>query len=122
MKTKFVTIFSIIQFCLFYLTSKQRICVLIVGVGRIFSGGEGTWGFFQNFSRRGPNVAKFVFSHSKLRKQPFLLKISKSRPPSDAHGLDHNLELFVVELRYSRDKVQYKSECFRSHIFVFVFW
>jgi len=39
-------------------------------------------------------VVKFLFSQFKLRKQPFLLKFSKSRgvkapcPPSDAHG--HN--------------------------------
>ena len=29
----------------------------------------------------GPKVVKFDFSHSKLRKQPFLLKFSKSRGP-----------------------------------------
>ena len=48
-----------------------------MGVGRIFPGGGAT-GFFQSFSR-GPKVVKFVFSHLKLRKQPFLLKFSKSR-------------------------------------------
>ena len=37
-------------------------------------------------------MVKFVFSHSKLRKQPFLLNISKFKGglalPSDAHGGD----------------------------------
>ena len=40
-----------------------------------FPGGGATTGFFRTFSR----VVKFVFSYSKLRKQPFLLQISKSR-------------------------------------------
>jgi len=31
-------------------------------------------GFFQNFSRGGPKVVKFVFSQSKLRKHPFFAK------------------------------------------------
>jgi len=39
-------------------------------VGRIFSRGEATWGFFQNLSRGGQKVVKF-FYHSKLRKQHF---------------------------------------------------
>jgi len=46
--------------------------------------------FPKDFSRVGPKVVKFVFSHSKLRKQPFFLKFSKSRkanaPPSDSHA------------------------------------
>ena len=53
---------------------------------------RGTRGFFQNFSGREPEVVKFVFSYSKLRKQTFLLKIFNLGgprlpcPPSDAHG------------------------------------
>jgi len=50
---------------------------VFMGLGKIFSRG-GTRGFFQNFSRVGPKVVKFVFSHSKLRK-PFLLKRSKCK-------------------------------------------
>jgi len=49
-----------------------------MGVERIFSRG-GTGGFFQKLSREGLKVVKFVFSDSKLRKQSFLLKFSKSR-------------------------------------------
>jgi len=69
-----------------------------VGHGRrkdFFRGG--TRGFFLNFSREGPKAVIFNFSHSKPRKQPLLLKISKSRgprpspaPPSDAHWVDRN--------------------------------
>ena len=44
-----------------------------------FFPGGATRGFFQILSREWPKVVKFVFSHSKLRKQPFLLKISKYR-------------------------------------------
>jgi len=40
-----------------------------MGVERMFSNGE-TSGFFQK-------MAKLVFYHSKLRKEPFLLKIAK---------------------------------------------
>jgi len=47
------------------------------GVGRISRGGA-TRGFFQNFFGE-QKVVKFGFSHSKLKKQPFLLKFSKSR-------------------------------------------
>ena len=43
--------------------------LVCMGVGRILSRGE-----------------KFVFYHSKLRKQPFLLKFSNSCPPSDTHA------------------------------------
>jgi len=50
-----------------------------MGVGRIFSR-EGPVGDFPKiFSREGPKVVKFVFYHPKLKKQPFLLIISKSR-------------------------------------------
>ena len=56
-----------------------RVIYLIIDMGAewIFSRGA-TRGFFLNFPR-GPKVVKFHFSHSKLRKQPFLLKISQSR-------------------------------------------
>ena len=52
----------------------------IMGVGRIYSR-VGPLGNFSKFFPEGPKVAKFVFSHPKLRKQPFLLKISKYRGP-----------------------------------------
>jgi len=56
----------------------------IMGVRKTFSKGEDIWGFFQNFSRAGTKVVKFVFPHSKLRKQPFfaeIFKIQGARPP-----------------------------------------
>jgi len=49
-----------------------------MGVGRIFSRGEPVGDFPKIFSR-GPKVVKFGFYPSKLKKQPFLLIISKSR-------------------------------------------
>jgi len=60
-----------------------------------FQGGD-TRRFFQTFSE-GAKVVKFDFSHSKPRKQPFVLKFSKSRrrlgpplpPSSDAHAPKH---------------------------------
>jgi len=48
-------------------------------VGRIFSRGA-LWDLSKIFLG-GQKVVKFDFSHSKLRKQPFLLKFSKSRGP-----------------------------------------
>jgi len=48
-----------------------------MGVGRIFPGG-GHEEIFQNFSR-GAKSGEIFLSHSKLRKQPFLLTISKSK-------------------------------------------
>jgi len=66
-----------------------------MGVGRIFPGRA--IGSFSKIFLGGPKVAKFVFSHSKLRKQPFLLKFSKYRgpwplaPPSDAHVCRRNV-------------------------------
>ena len=54
--------------------------LLSMGVGRIFSKG-GQQGIFPKFFQGGPKVVKFDFSHLKLRKQPFLLKISKARGP-----------------------------------------
>jgi len=66
----------------------MRGMVRAIGVGRIFSTG-GTRRFFQNFFW-GVKSCENFFSHSKLRKQPFLLKILKSggasSPLSDAHG------------------------------------
>ena len=41
-----------------------------MGVRWIFSTGV-TGGFFQHFSRGGPKMVKFLFSRSKLQKQPF---------------------------------------------------
>jgi len=49
-----------------------------MGVGRIFSRAEPQGDFSQIFPG-GAKVVNFYVSHSKLRKQPFLLKISKSR-------------------------------------------
>jgi len=57
------------------------------GCRKDFSRGD-TRRFFQNVSRWGPKVAKFIFSHSKLQRK-FFSKIFKIRegttPPSDAH-------------------------------------
>jgi len=39
-----------------------------------------TRGFFQNFSR-GVKSGEICFSHSKPRKEPYLVKFSKSRGP-----------------------------------------
>jgi len=62
-----------------------------MGVGRIFFRGSSR-GFYQHFFQGGEKVVKFGFYPSKLKKQPFLPIISKSRgslgphaPPSDAH-------------------------------------
>jgi len=76
-----------------------------MGVGRIFSRG-GTMVFFHNFSRGEPKVVTFVFSHLKLRKQLFFLKISKSGggqgPSSDAHGVRYcAITNFKLELMQS---------------------
>ena len=52
-----------------------------------FFPGGGAPGDFSKILPGGPKVVKFVFSHLKLKKQPFVLKISKSRgapPLSDA--------------------------------------
>jgi len=51
-----------------------------------FFPGLATSGISKRFSRnREPKVVKFVFYHSKLRKQSFLLKFSNSWPPFDPH-------------------------------------
>ena len=52
--------------------------IVNMGVGRIFSMGA-VGNFPKIFSRGGPKVVKFGFYPSKLKKQPFLLIISKSR-------------------------------------------
>jgi len=44
-----------------------------------FFQGKATSGFFQRFLWGVPKVVKFVFSHSKFRKQLILLKFSKSK-------------------------------------------
>jgi len=50
-----------------------------------------TRGFFQNFSR-GVKCGEFCFfSHSKLRKQPFLIKFSKSRGAKEPLALPSNV-------------------------------
>jgi len=59
---------------------------MCMGIGKSFPGGP-LVDFSKSFSRDGgPKVVKFVFYHSKLRKQPFLLKFSNSWPPSDTHA------------------------------------
>jgi len=55
-----------------------------MGFGRIFSKG-GASGFFQMFFKCWPKVVKFVFCHSKLRKQPIFAEILKLLPHSDTH-------------------------------------
>jgi len=55
-----------------------------MGVGRIFSRGEAVGDFPKIFSRGGPKVVKFGFYLSKLKRQAFLLIISKlggCKPP-----------------------------------------
>ena len=57
-----------------------------MGVGKILSRGGGALvDFFKRFSEGGPEVVKFIFYHSKLRKQTFA-EISNSCPPSDTHA------------------------------------
>jgi len=58
--------------------------LVCMGVGRNFSRGA-TSGFFQKFFYGGPKVVKFVFYHSKLRNQHFLLKFSNSCPSSNTN-------------------------------------
>jgi len=85
-------------------------CVAGMGVGRIFFQ-EGHWGIFPKFFQGGPKVVKFVFSHSKSRNQPFLLKFLKSRwgpchppaPSSDAHGSKLQVLDAMIRLRFNRD-------------------
>jgi len=55
--------------------------LVCIGVGKILSRGA-----FQKVFLGGPKVVKFVFYHSKLRKQPFLLKFSNSCPHTDTHA------------------------------------
>ena len=64
-----------------------------MGVGGIFSRGGGALGDFSKIFPWGVKVVKYDFSHWKLRKQYFLLRISKfwrgiepSYTLSDAHG------------------------------------
>jgi len=66
-----------------------------MAIGRIFQGARV---FFQNFSRGGTKVAKFVFSRSKLRKQYFFAKMFKIQggprspcPLSNAHVRGRNM-------------------------------
>jgi len=56
-------------------------------VGRPFFSGLLGLEDFSKFFPRG-TVVIFGFTHRKLRKEPFLLKFSKSShvPPSDVHG------------------------------------
>jgi len=56
------------------------------GLRKEFFQGGHKW-IFQKFFYGGPKVVKFVFWHSKLRKQYFLLKFSNSCPSSDTHML-----------------------------------
>jgi len=58
--------------------------LVCMGFGRIYPGGH-LW-IFPKVFLRGPKVVKFVFYHSQLRKQLFLLKILNSCRPSDTHA------------------------------------
>jgi len=49
-----------------------------MGVGQIFSRGRALEDF-SKFFQEGTKSGEICFSHSKLKKQPFLLKMSKSR-------------------------------------------
>ena len=69
--------------------------------------GGATRGFFQIFFQGWPKVVKFVFSLSKLRKQPILTNISKSRgvkahpaSPSDAHECSVCVCALILFLAY----------------------
>jgi len=56
-----------------YITCEKEVIELIaahMGVGRVFSKGV-TLGDFSKIFPGGSKVVKFVFSHSKVRKQPF---------------------------------------------------
>jgi len=73
-----------------------------------FQGGHE--GIFPKFSLGRPKVVKFVFSYWKLRKQPVLLRFSKSRgakapcsPISDAHESD--------EKRLAHRRLRFTSNC-----------
>ena len=61
-------------------------CLYAWALEGIFPGGA-TSGFFQKYFYGGPKMVKFVFYHSKLRKQHFLLKFSNFCPSSDIYML-----------------------------------
>jgi len=67
-----------------------------MGVGRILSRGDTR--VFSKICVGGAKVAKFGFSHSKLRKPPFLLEFSNSmfvgRGGAGDHGLSAHPEMF----------------------------
>jgi len=72
-----------------------------MGVGRIISRGEHSV-IFPKFFQGGGKSGETCFSHSKLKQNLFLLKISKSRveprpcPPSDAHGRHRRFRVAVA--------------------------
>jgi len=57
---------------------------------------------------------KLVFSHSKLRKQPFLLKISKLRGASPSAPLPTSMFVFVPLIILFQSCKPYKISCFCS--------
>jgi len=87
-----------------------------MGVGRISSREEPLLDCYKIFSSGGDKVVKFVFSYSKLRKQPLLLKFSKSR-----RGRNPPLPSFLTPMSDSYPNVAKLSKsCFSStaHIYV----
>jgi len=58
--------------------------LVCMGVGRDYSLGGHQWIFPKVFYWVS-KVLKFVFYHSKFRKQDFILKFSNSSPSSDTH-------------------------------------
>jgi len=62
----------------------------------------GTRGFFPKNFLDVPKVVKFVFSHSKLGKQPFLLQFSRCRPSSFLPSSDdHVYDAFLYSTRHT---------------------
>jgi len=64
-----------------------------MGVGWIFYREGPLVDFYKNFSRVEPKVVKFDFSYSKLRKQLFFLKFSKSRGGLGPSGTNDSTDI-----------------------------
>jgi len=66
-----------------------------MGVGRIFSREA-----LRDFFRGGGKSSEICFSHSKLRKQPFLLKLSKSRRVPTPMSLTYIQTIGLLQLKF----------------------
>jgi len=87
-------------------------------VGRVFPGGGEPLGDFSKIFLWGPKVVKFVFAHSKLRKQPFFAEIFKTQGAQAPLPTPMEVSRMLLTLKTINALEEQHTQCYLDRVHV----